>query len=338
MRAFVVTAPRELAVLELPDPVPAEGEALIEVARVGVCGTDVELWAGEMAYVEQGLATYPLQLGHEWSGQVVDVAPGADRSWIGRRVTGDTMIGEGTCRRCRRGLQHVCAERVEAGLYGRAGALAELTALPLSSLHVLPHTVDDAAGALVEPGGNAWRAAHATNAAVGDRVLVMGPGTIGSLVAMFLRPSGAEIHLMGRSEEDLAFARSLGFEHCWVEGALPELPFDAVVDASNGPHIPALALDVVEPGGRVVYIGLAGAASLIDTRTMALKDVTSVGILSASPGLADTISAYASGAVDPRPLIGATVGLDEVGDVLAGRVRPPTGRGPKVLVDPRGAR
>ena len=84
------------------------------------------------------------------------------------------------------------------------------------------------------------------------------------------------------------------------------------------PTLPALALDLVEPGKRVVYIGLAGTPSLIDTRTLLLKDVTAVGILSASAGLAGTIEQYAAGAVDPRPLVAATVGLDRVGDVLAG--------------------
>ena len=85
----------------------------------------------------------------------------------------------------------------------------------------------------------------------------------------------------------------------------------------------------------MVYIGLAGQPSLIDTRTLALKDVTAVGILSASPGLADTIAAYADGAVDPRPLVAATVGLDQVGAVLAGQRPPGAGPGPKIHVDPR---
>jgi threonine dehydrogenase-like Zn-dependent dehydrogenase len=336
MRAFVVTGPSEHAVLEVPDPVPGPGEAVVRVERVGVCGTDIELFTGEMAYVEQGLMTYPMRLGHEWAGTVESVGPDVDPAWRGRRVMGDTMIGEGSCRRCLRGKQHVCEQRHEVGVRdGRAGALAELIAVPVSSLHVLPDSVDATLGALVEPGGNAWRAAQAAAVAEGDRVLVMGPGTIGSLVALFLRPTGAEIHLMGRSEDDLSFVRKLGFEHCWTEGALPDLPFDAVVDASNAPHLPGLALDVVDPGGRVVYIGLAGSASTIDTRALALKDVTAVGILSASPGLKDTIAAYASGAVDPRPLVGADVSLEQVGDVLSGVLRPPAGSGPKVHVDPR---
>jgi threonine dehydrogenase-like Zn-dependent dehydrogenase len=127
----------------------------------------------------------------------------------------------------------------------------------------------------------------------------------------------------------------LGFDSAWTEQTLPEVPFDAVVDASNAAHLPARALDVVEPAGRVVYVGLAGNPSTIDTRTLALKDVTGVGILSASPGLGPTIEAFASGRVDPRPLVAATVTLSDVGSVLAGERPAAAGRGPKILVDPR---
>jgi D-arabinose 1-dehydrogenase-like Zn-dependent alcohol dehydrogenase len=152
---------------------------------------------------------------------------------------------------------------------------------------------------------------------------------------MFARAAGAEVHVMGRNQESLAFAESLGFMHAWTEDTLPNLPFDAVIDASNDAHLPALALELVEPAGRVVYVGLAGMPSMIDARTLALKDVTAVGILSASPGLDDTIAAYASGAVDPRPLVAATVGLQQVGAVLAGARPEGAGPGPKIHVDPR---
>ena len=200
---------------------------------------------------------------------------------------------------------------------------------------VLPDGVDAAVGALVEPAGSALRAARAAGVGEGDRALVLGPGTIGLLTAMFVRASGAEVHLLGATAPSLEFARSLGFEHAWTKADLPSLPFDAVIDASNADHLPALALDVVEPSGRLVYVGLAGAPSRIDTRTLALKDVTAVGILSASPALDDTIDAFASGAVDPRPLIAATVPLERTGDVLGGWRPDSAGPGPKIHVDPR---
>lgn len=335
MRAFVLTAPGAYEVQDLPAPVAAPGEVVVDVERVGVCGTDVEFFTGAMAYLHQGHSAYPMRPGHEWAGRVAAVGEGVDPGWLGRRVMGDTMLGCGDCRRCRRGRQHVCEKRQEVGIRGaRAGALAEQLAVPASSLHALPDSVDAELGALVEPGGNALRAARATALGAGDRALVLGPGTIGLLVAMFLRAAGVEVHLLDRADTSPAFAHTLGFPHVWDEDSLPELPFDAVVDASNAAHLPCKALESVEPAGRLVYIGLAGEPSRIDTRALVLKDVTAVGILSASPGLDATIRAYASGAVDPRPLVAATVRLDEVGAVLAGERPEGAGPGPKIHVTP----
>jgi threonine dehydrogenase-like Zn-dependent dehydrogenase len=336
MRAFVVTAAHTASVMDVEPPNPRPDQVVVDVARVGVCGTDVEFFTGEMEYLRHGHAHYPMRLGHEWSGTVSAVGDDADRLWLGRRVTGDTMLGCGHCRRCMDGHHWVCRDRMEIGIRGGfPGALAEQLAVPQSALHALPQAIDDMAGALVEPGGNAVRVVRAAELVRGDRVLVLGLGTIGLLAAMFARSAGAEVYLMGRSERSMDFARTLGFEGVWRAADLPTLPWKAVIDASNAADLPTLALDLVEPGGRIVYIGLAGAPSLIDTRSLALKDVTAVGILSASAGLAGTIDAYAAGLVDPRPLVAATVGLDQVGDVLAGWRPELAGSGPKVLVDPR---
>jgi threonine dehydrogenase-like Zn-dependent dehydrogenase len=336
VRAFVLTGPREFEVQDVAPPVASPGGVVIDVQRVGVCGTDVEFFTGDMQYLADGFAEFPMRLGHEWMGSVSAIGDGVDRSWLGRRVTGDTMLGCGTCRRCLQGNQHVCEFRFEVGIRGGfPGALAEQLAMPVTALQTLPDSVDDALGALVEPGGNALRSVWGANLATGDRLLVLGPGTIGLLVGLIARSLGAEVHLMGRSARSIEYARTLGFEGVWTEPELPELPWDAVIDASNAPSLPAKALNLVEPAKRVVYVGLAGSPSLLDTRTLALKDVTAVGILSASPGLAGTIDLYASGAVDPRPLIAATVGLEAVGSILAGERPSGSGDGPKMHIDPR---
>ncbi len=336
MRAFVLSGPGEFAVEEVDSPEAGAGQVVVDVARVGVCGTDVEFFTGEMPYLHEGHARYPIRLGHEWCGTVSAVGGGVDPAWLGRRVTGDTMLGCGRCQRCLTGRQHVCEVRVEIGVRGGfPGALAEQLAVPVSSIYDLPDAVDFAAGAMVEPGGNAVRAVRGAALASGDRLLVLGPGTIGLLVAMIARAQGVEVHLAGRSARSLRFARTLGFEGIWPTEELPELRWDAVIDASNAPTLPALALVLVEPGRRVVYIGLAGLPSPIDTRVLALRDVTAVGILGASAGLAGAIEQYANGTVDPRPLVAATVGLDQVGAVLSGWRPDEAGLGPKIHVDPR---
>lgn len=330
MRAFVITGPGRAEVLDVEPPSAGPGEVVVDVERAGVCGTDMEFFTGEMAYLHTGEAAYPMRIGHEWCGTVSAVGSDVDPAWIGRRVTGDTMLGCGHCARCTSGRQHLCADRYEIGIRnGWPGALAEQLPVPVRALHHLPFP-DATLGALVEPGGNALRAVLAARIGPGSRVLITGPGTIGLLAAQLAASSGAEVHLLGL---DLTFARSIGFAHAWTAADLPRLPFDAVIDASNGATLPALAVDRVEPGGRVVCIGIAGEPSLVDTRRIALKDLTVVGVLSASGGLAETIERYASGQVDPRPLVAATVGLDDAVAVLSGDRS--WGPAPKMHIDPR---
>jgi threonine dehydrogenase-like Zn-dependent dehydrogenase len=336
MRALVITGPGEADVRDVAPPVPRAGEVVVDVERAGVCGTDMEFFSGEMSYLHTGQAQYPMRIGHEWTGTVSVLGDGVEPRWLGRRVTGDTMIGCGRCARCRTGRHHVCADRYEIGVRnGWPGALAEQLAVPVSGVHELPGTVDAALGALVEPGANALRAVEGAGLLPGDRLLVLGPGTIGLLAAMMGAALGAEVHLVGLSSTSIEFATSIGFSDVWTHETLPDLPYDAVIDASNAAALPALAVDLVEPGRRVVYIGLAGEPSLLDTRALALKDVTAVGILGGSDAIGRTIELYASGAIDPRPLIAATVGLEDITAVLAGQRRPEWGGAPKIHVDPR---
>jgi threonine dehydrogenase-like Zn-dependent dehydrogenase len=336
MRAFVITGPGRAEVRDVEPPEARPGEVVVDVERAGVCGTDAEFFSGEMAYLQFGAAKYPIRIGHEWCGVVSALGDGVDPAWLGRRVTGDTMLGCGSCDRCLAGRQHLCADRYEIGVRGGwPGALAEQLPVPARALHALPDTMDPTVGAMVEPGGNALRAVRGAGLAPGERLLVLGPGAIGLLVAQIARARGYEVHLVGRDPDSIDFARSLGFADTWTAETLPSLRFDAVVDASNAEHLPALALDLVEPGRRVVYIGLSGLPSLVDTRTIALKDVTAVGVLSASGGLAETSELYATGAVDPRPLVAATVGLTDVAAVLGGERPPGWGAAPKTHVDPR---
>ena len=318
MRAFVITGPGQGGLREVDEPVAGAGEVIVAVERAGVCGTDVEFFSGEMSYLHTGEAAYPIRIGHEWCGAVTAVGPGVDPAWIGRRVTGDTMLGCGHCERCRGGRQHLCAERFEIGVRrGWPGALAERLPVPEKALLALPDAVDATLGALVEPGGNALRAVRAAGLRAGERLLVLGPGTIGLLAALIARARGAEVHLLGQTVE---FARSLGLT-AWTAADLPARRWDAIIDASNAATLPGLAVELIEPGRRVVFIGIAGQPSLVDSRQLVFKDVTAIGVLSGSGGLAGTIELYASGAVDPRPLVGATVDLSQAGDVLSGSLR-----------------
>jgi threonine dehydrogenase-like Zn-dependent dehydrogenase len=255
VRAFVITAPGQGAVQDVDPPTAQPGEVVVDVRRAGICGTDAELFRGHT-----GLTPYPVRIGHEWMGTVSSVGDGVSRRWIGRRVTGDTMLGCGKCRRCRDGRHHVCGFRAELGIRGaRPGALADQVAVPETALYELPGQVSDIQGALVEPGGNALRAVRAAALRPGDRLLV-------------------------------------------------------------------------EPGKRVVYIGLAATPSLVNSRELVLKDVTATGILGASAGLSGAIDTYARGEVDPTPLVAAVVNLEHLAPALAGEFPDGAGPGPKIHV------
>ncbi|MDP3209408.1 MAG: alcohol dehydrogenase catalytic domain-containing protein [Rhodoglobus sp.] len=338
MRALVVTAPRKAEVVDVPDLTPGPGELLVGVERVGICGTDVELYTGEMAYFGQGVTTFPLRLGHEWAGRVVAVGSLDDESWIGQRVTGDTMLGCGHCEYCLAGTHHVCPNRFEVGIRdGWAGALAEQLLIPTRFAHPIPDHVSLTAAALVEPGGNSLRAVRAAAIEPGHRVLVLGSGTIGLLAAQFALAEGAQVHVAGAREGSLELARSLGATSAGTFDELRdrENQFDSTIEATSIESMPALSVRLTKPGGRVVYIGLSSTPSLVDTRDIALKDITAVGILSASPGLAGAIHSFASGAVVPDSIVSEVISLDEVPSRLEGVRGPEAGPGPKVHVDPR---
>ncbi|HEX7835444.1 MAG TPA: alcohol dehydrogenase catalytic domain-containing protein [Pseudolysinimonas sp.] len=339
MRALVVTAPREASVIDVPEPVPAAGELLVDVERVGICGTDVELYTGEMAYIEQGHTHFPIRLGHEWTGRVTGVGDTADEHWLGRRVTGDTMLGCGECDYCIAGHQHVCPTRFEVGIRdGWDGALAEKVLIPTRFAYEIPEHVTVTAAALVEPGGNALRAARAAVIEPGHRVLVLGSGTIGLLTAQFAMAAGAEVHIGGVRAGSLALARTLGVPHTWQLDELASSDgdrFDSVLECTSNAAMPALAVRLAKPAGRVVFIGLSSTPSLVDSRIVALKDITAVGILSASPGLAGAIASFAGGSVVPDAIVSEVVSLDDVPSRLEGRRGRDAGPGPKVHVDPR---
>ena len=335
MRALVVHGPRDARVDDVPMPEPGPGQLLVRVELAGICGTDIELFTGEMAYYGMGLTHHPLRLGHEWTGTVVAAGSASEGLWVGRRVVGDTMLGCGECADCRGGRQHVCPDRHEVGITdGWPGMLAEYALIPTRFAHYVPDSVDVTTAALVEPGANALRAVRAAGAGRDSQVLVMGDGTIGLLATLFAVDAGAEVTTSGLRPDRLALAARLGARHTLTSASVPGLPkrsYDAVIDATTDESVPATALALVRPGGRLGLIGLAEKPSLIDTRDLVLSDVTAVGVLSASPALADALRAYAGG-LDPTPIVGDVIGLTEVPDRLAGRTT--GGVGPKTLVDP----
>jgi threonine dehydrogenase-like Zn-dependent dehydrogenase len=321
--------------VQVDEPVVGEHDLLVEIERVGICGTDVEFFNGDMAYLQSGHAKYPLQLGHEWCGRVIEIGSQVDEKWRGKLITGDTMLGCQRCDRCTSGYQYLCHDRDEVGIRnGYPGALAERLVIPEFAAHLLPDDLDPALGAMVEPTGNALRSVDATGLSQGERLLIFGPGTIGLLCALIAQSRGVEVHLIGIEDRSLEFARQFGFAGVHHINSIPQLPVHGIIDATFNNAVPALALDLLEPGRTVVFIGIAGTPSMIDSRVLVLKDLKAIGILSASPGVAGAIALLSSGAIDPRALIASIVSLEESAEVLAGKRPGAVGDGPKIHIKP----
>ena len=258
-------------------------------------------------------------------------ATASTRPGSGRRVTGDTMLGCGAlpplpCR----------APATSARTGSRSASAAASRARSPSSwpyrssaLHALPDAVDDAAGALVEPGGNALRAVRAAALDAGRAARSSSaparsgcwsrgsPGRRASRCTCSARSAGTGRLRRARSASP---ASGPGRPTCRRCRGTPSIDASNARDAAR-----ARRSTWSSRAGGSSTSGWPARPSLIDTRTLVLKDVTAVGILSGSPGLAGTIERYAAGAVDPRPLVAATVGLD--GGRRAGRRRPAECRG-----------
>jgi 2-desacetyl-2-hydroxyethyl bacteriochlorophyllide A dehydrogenase len=334
MRAFVISGPREASVQEVPEPEAGPGHVVVEVVRAGVCGTDVEFFTGTMPYLRDGHASYPIRIGHEWCGRVAVLGAGVDPSWAGVFVTGDTMLGCGRCDRCRSGRHHVCEERYEVGVRrGWHGALAERLLVPAGALMRLPDDLAPTTAALVEPGGSAVRAVEAAGVAAGGSLCVWGAGTLGLLALQVAVSGGVMVDVVDPRPASRALASELGARKALSPDEPLPWGYEAMIDMSVGPEVPSIAVERVEPAGRVVLVGLAPSPSLLDTRRAVLRDVTVIGILAASAGLGRAVELLADGRIRVEPLVAATVGLDEVADVLGGHVASPSGA-PKFLVDP----
>ena len=198
MQALVLTAPSQLEVQPMPDPVPAEDEVLLRIHACGICGSDIHGWDGST-----GRRRPPLIMGHEAAGEVLAVGSRATGWSPGDRVTFDSTISCGACPSCAAGQVNLCAHRRVVGVapaeYRQHGAFAERLALPARILYRLPDTLPYPEAAMVEPVSIAvhavtrWREALRGRGEepTGQPVVVIGAGMIGLLVIQALRWAGA---------------------------------------------------------------------------------------------------------------------------------------------------
>ena len=340
MRAGVINGKGNFELAEVPDPIPEEGQAVVDIQRCGICGSDVH------AYVE-GWAYAPGICGHEWVGVVSAVGPGVSVVSEGDRVAGGVAPGCGQCEECRASLPEYC--RVAQSSYAgkrapRNGGFARAMALDANRLCRLPSELSDDAGAVVEPASVALHGVRRSLMRVGDVAVVVGCGPIGLLTLQCARIAGAG-HVVavepdaGRRERAL----SLGADAALVPGAeLREhidqvtggLRADIAFDCAGVPQTLQQSVDMVRRGGSVTMIGVAGGeASVIPMRWLAKEVTVNTSMVFTLAEMATVGTLAADGRLNLTALVDATITLDNLGatiDDLANRRIDAV----KVLVDP----
>lgn len=249
-----------MAVRDVAPPSAAADEVIVRVEAAGICGSEVEGYLGR-----QGNRTPPLVMGHEFAGRVVALGDGADRAWLGARVTVNPLLTCGECHACRAGRRNACERRRLIGI-ARPGGFAAETAIPVSALRRLPDGLDARLGALAEPLANGVHAVRlGSRGARVDEAVVIGAGTIGLAVLQAAIAAGiepiavAEPHAGRRAQ-----AARLGAQT--TVASIDELgPSSAalVVDAVGRTETRTAGIARTRAGGTFVAIGLHDDATAI---------------------------------------------------------------------------
>ncbi|MBU6224177.1 MAG: galactitol-1-phosphate 5-dehydrogenase [Burkholderiales bacterium] len=277
MKALVYTKPLEVQLLEQPDPLLQEGEVVLQIEAVGICGSDMHAYHGHDPRRKPGLV-----LGHEFCGKIVQsAAPGFA---IGQRVTGNPLITCGICDYCVQGRDNLCSNRTMVGMT-RPGAFAQLMSIPAASLIEIPQDMPARNAALTEPAATALHAINMSMRAMArplpeNRTLIIGGGAIGMLSALLLKAYGSRHTVLA---EVNPLRRASAQTHAQVSTYDPreeqpqENGFDYVIDAVGSKVTREAALKAVKPGGVIMHIGLQDWASEIDMRKLTLAEITLMG-------------------------------------------------------------
>ncbi|MEU9985334.1 alcohol dehydrogenase catalytic domain-containing protein [Streptomyces sp. NPDC048045] len=285
---------------------PGPGEALVAVHAVGVCGSDREVYRGNRP---EGYVRYPLTPGHEWSGTVRAAGAGVPAGLVGRKVVGEGFRNCQVCDRCHAGETTLCTAGYEETGFTRPGAMAATLTLPARLLHPLPDDADLTAAALLEPAACVAAAALKAGARPGERVAVVGTGTLGMFAVQFLKAvSPAELLVVGTRGDREALSRrfgATGFRLVSAEGpALPD-DFDVVIEAAGSASAARTAASLLRRGGRLVLTGIpAPGADGLDPTGLVVRQLEVHTVFGAPPDAwAHTVRVFGAGLLDPLPLV-----------------------------------
>lgn len=317
--SVVIDRPGEHRLVTGPRPEPGPGEVLVRVAAAGICMSDREVYDGhrDAAYVR-----YPVVPGHEWSGTVEAVGAGVDDRLVGRKTVAEGFRACGTCERCRDGDTSLCTAGYDETGFTRPGAFADHVVVPARLLHPLADDADLRSAALLEPAAVVAAAVRAGRAEMGERVAVVGAGTLGLLAVQLLAAGGPdELAVIDPRKERAAQALEFGATGAYApeEGGDLAGRYDLVVETAGAPSTAASSCLLARRGGRVILTGMfAQGATGIDPVHLSLSQLMVRSVFGApSSAWSFAVRAFGAGVIDPRPLITHEFALEGFGDAVA---------------------
>jgi threonine dehydrogenase-like Zn-dependent dehydrogenase len=273
------------------------GEALVKVRLAGICATDLELVRGYYPYT--GIP------GHEFVGEVI-AAPQAE--WVGRRVVGEINAVCGECEACRHGRPTHCERRTVLGIVNRNGAFAEYLTLPMANLHLLPDSVPDEMAVFTEPLAAALEIGQQVHIQPTERVLVVGAGRLGQLIAQVLALTGCDLRVLARHPNQIALLARRGIRSI-TQDEVPQRRMDVVIEATGSPSGFEVARRAVRPRGTLVLKSTYAGNLEVNLSALVVDEITLVG--SRCGPFRPALQLMESRLVDPTPLIEARYPLEQ---------------------------
>lgn len=305
---------------DLKMPAVAPGLARIRTLQAGVCATDLEMARGYYPFT--GVP------GHEFVGEVVD-AP-MNETWVGKRVVGEINLTCGHCTACLAGRDHHCENRTTLGIFKKDGVFSEFFTLPIENLHEVPAGVTDDQAVFTEPLAAALEIQEQVQVQPGMRVLVVGAGRLGMLIAQTLKLTGCDLQVVVRREAPAEILAGFGIDSLFVED-VKENSADLVVEVTGSPGGFELSRKAVRPLGTLVLKSTFADNVTMDLSRLVVDEVTLVG--SRCGPFAPALRLLAAGLVDPTPMIEARYPLK---DGLAAIEKAGEHGVLKVLIEPEG--
>ncbi len=321
MRAAVYTSKRSIQTVKRPVQPPRAGEVRIDVAYTGVCGTDLHIFHGDM----DGRVAAPAVVGHEMSGRVAELGSGVTGWSVGDPVTVMPLQWDGTCPACVAGNEHICQNLNFIGI-DSPGAMQQSWTVPASTLVALPVDLPLEHAALVEPTAVAVHDVRRAAVSAGDRVVVVGGGPVGLLIALVARDAGGEVMVAELNPFRRSIAEAQGLRTVdpaqddvsalvqeWTEGAGAAIAFE-VSGAAAGV---ALAVDVLAVRGRLCLVAIHPVPREVSLHRFFWRELTLVGArLYRREDFVRAIELIATNVVPSEQIISRVVGLDAAADAF----------------------